>query len=77
MDLLISWIPGGFPTSCIFGCLSQDCLALCDRDSLIVGIGNVLTSIFAGFVIFPIIGYLAKELDMEVDKVVEQGGWKS
>jgi len=42
-----------------------------------VGIGNVLTSIFAGFVIFPIIGYLAKELDMEVDKVVEQGGWKS
>ena len=38
-----------------------------------MGIGNVLTSIFAGFVIFPIIGYLAKELGKDVDKVVEQG----
>ncbi|XP_076450427.1 sodium- and chloride-dependent glycine transporter 1-like isoform X2 [Babylonia areolata] len=45
----------------------------CFKDSLIVGIGNVLTSIYAGFVIFPIIGYLANELDMEVDKVVDQG----
>ncbi|KAL8589243.1 hypothetical protein ACOMHN_017044 [Nucella lapillus] len=45
----------------------------CFKDSLIVGVGNVLTSIFAGFVIFPIIGYLANELDMDVDKVVEQG----
>lgn len=45
----------------------------CFKDSLIVGIGNVCTSIFAGFVIFPIIGYLAKELNMPVSKVVEQG----
>ncbi|KAL8618892.1 hypothetical protein ACOMHN_020311 [Nucella lapillus] len=45
----------------------------CFKDSLIVGVGNIMTSIFAGFVIFPIIGYLAKELDMDVDKVVEQG----
>ena len=51
----------------------EDHFALCYRDSLIVGVGNVLTSIYAGFVIFPIIGYLAKELDMDVDKVVDQG----
>ncbi|KAJ8299277.1 hypothetical protein KUTeg_023337 [Tegillarca granosa] len=45
----------------------------CFKDSLIVSIGNICTSIFAGFVIFSIIGYLAKELEMEVDDVVEQG----
>lgn len=44
-----------------------------DRDSLIVGIGNICTSIFAGFVIFSIIGYLAHELQMPIDKVVDQG----
>ncbi|XP_014772306.1 sodium-dependent proline transporter isoform X1 [Octopus bimaculoides] len=45
----------------------------CYKDALIVSIGNICTSIFAGFVIFSIIGYLANELDMPVDKVVDQG----
>ncbi|XP_059149953.1 sodium- and chloride-dependent glycine transporter 1-like isoform X2 [Physella acuta] len=45
----------------------------CFKDSLIVGVGNICTSIYAGFVIFSIVGYLAKELDMPVDKVVAQG----
>lgn len=45
----------------------------CSRDSLIVGIGNICTSIFAGFVIFSIIGYLAHDLQMPIDKVVDQG----
>ncbi|XP_048731298.1 sodium- and chloride-dependent glycine transporter 1-like isoform X2 [Ostrea edulis] len=45
----------------------------CFKDSLIVGIGNICTSIFAGFVIFSIIGYLAHELQMPIDKVVDQG----
>lgn len=40
---------------------------------MIVSISNVLTSIFAGFVIFSVIGYLAHELNVEVDKVVEEG----
>ena len=35
--------------------------------------GNIATSLFAGFVIFAIIGYLANELNMRVDEVVDQG----
>ncbi|KAH9491471.1 Sodium- and chloride-dependent glycine transporter 1 [Bulinus truncatus] len=45
----------------------------CFKDSLIVGVGNVCTSIYAGFVIFSIVGYLAKELEMDIDKVVDEG----
>ncbi|XP_055936488.1 sodium- and chloride-dependent glycine transporter 1-like isoform X3 [Argiope bruennichi] len=45
----------------------------CYKDSLIVSISNVLTSIFAGFVIFSVIGYLAHELNVEVGKVVDEG----
>ncbi|KAK3104058.1 hypothetical protein FSP39_024079, partial [Pinctada imbricata] len=43
------------------------------EDTLVVAIGNIATSLFAGLVIFAIIGYLANELDMEVDKVIDQG----
>ncbi|PRD31497.1 UNVERIFIED_CONTAM: Slc6a5, partial [Trichonephila clavipes] len=45
----------------------------CYKDSLIVSISNVLTSIFAGFVIFSVIGYLAHELNVKVDRVVDEG----
>ena len=38
-----------------------------------VSISNISTSIFAGFVIFSIVGYLAKELDKEVSEVLDQG----
>lgn len=34
---------------------------------------NIGTSFFAGLVIFSIIGFLAHELDVEVEKVVDQG----
>lgn len=51
--------------ACGFSCVT--------RDSLIVATSNILTSIFAGFVIFSIIGYLAHELDTEVGQVVDQG----
>lgn len=43
------------------------------RDTLIVAFGNIGTSLFAGFVIFAIIGYLAQELNMKVEEVVDQG----
>lgn len=43
------------------------------RDSLIVSIGNCLTSFFAGFVIFSFLGFLAYTLNTTVDKVAESG----
>ncbi|XP_067655017.1 sodium- and chloride-dependent glycine transporter 1-like [Haliotis asinina] len=60
---------GGLITLSSYNKFHNDCF----KDTLIVSIGNICTSIFAGFVIFAIVGYLANELKMPVDKVVEQG----
>lgn len=38
-----------------------------------MAVANILTSFFAGLVIFCIIGFLAHELRVDVDKVVDQG----
>ena len=43
------------------------------RDSLVVAIGDTLTAIFAGFVIFAIIGYMAKEIGVPIEEVATQG----
>ena len=43
------------------------------RDALLVGMGNCITSFFAGFVIFGIIGYMAHELGVPVEDVAAQG----
>ena len=40
---------------------------------VVVLVANAGTSIFSGFVVFSIIGYLAHELEVPVDAVVEQG----
>ncbi|KAH7638851.1 hypothetical protein HUG17_2884 [Dermatophagoides farinae] len=45
----------------------------CYRDSILVLFANAGTSIFSGFVVFSIIGYLAHEMDVAVDEVVDQG----
>ncbi|XP_072015442.1 sodium- and chloride-dependent glycine transporter 2-like [Amphiura filiformis] len=45
----------------------------CYRDSLLVASLNCLTSLFAGFVIFAIVGFMAHEAGKEVDEVVTQG----
>ena len=47
--------------------------ALCSRDSLIVSLGNCLTSFFAGFVIFSYLGFLSGELGVEVKDVAASG----
>ena len=43
------------------------------RDAVMVGCGNCLTSFFAGFVIFGIIGFMAHELGVPVEEVAAQG----
>ena len=45
----------------------------CFRDTLIVGIVNAGTSIFAGFVIFSFLGYLSFELEEPIEKVAQSG----
>jgi len=44
-------------------------------DTLLVVILDAVTSIFAGFAIFSIIGHLAYTLNTSVDKVAASGAW--
>ena len=43
------------------------------RDSIIVSVGNCVTSFFAGFVIFSSLGFLAGQLDVPVKDATESG----
>lgn len=43
------------------------------KDTLIVCITNCLTSLFAGFAIFTIVGNMAKNLGKPVNEVVDSG----
>ena len=45
----------------------------CHRDALLIGACNSLTSIYAGFSVFGVIGFLAKTKNVGIDDVVTQG----
>lgn len=45
----------------------------CYFDSMFIAIANCCTSIFAGFVIFSIVGFMAHELNQPIENVVDQG----
>ncbi|XP_045492639.1 sodium- and chloride-dependent glycine transporter 1-like isoform X2 [Colias croceus] len=60
---------GGLITLSSYNKFSNNCYL----DSLIVAVSNIATSFFAGLVIFSVIGFLAHELHVSVDRVVDQG----
>ncbi|CAH1796728.1 unnamed protein product [Owenia fusiformis] len=60
---------GGLITLASYNKFHNNCL----RDAVFVAIGDCLTSIFGGFVIFAVIGYMAHVLKEDVGDVVRQG----
>ncbi len=45
----------------------------CHRDALLVGVCNSLTSLYAGFTVFGVIGYIAKAKNADIADVVTEG----
>lgn len=43
------------------------------RDTLILGLGNALTSVFSGFVVFSILGFMARRLNTDIKNVATDG----
>ncbi|KAJ8270877.1 hypothetical protein GJAV_G00120290 [Gymnothorax javanicus] len=45
----------------------------CYRDSIIISVTNCATSVYAGFVIFSILGFMAHHLNVDVSEVADHG----
>ncbi len=45
----------------------------CHRDALLIGFCNSLTSLYAGFTVFGVIGFLAEIKEQDIDEVVTEG----
>jgi solute carrier family 6 amino acid transporter-like protein 5/7/9/14 len=50
-------------------------LCLVYREALLVPVVNCLTSIFAGFVVFTVLGHIAHEKGVSVANVTQGGGY--
>ncbi|XP_070554260.1 sodium- and chloride-dependent glycine transporter 1-like [Ptychodera flava] len=66
-SLGIAW--GGLPTLGSYNKFHNNC----HRDSLIVALCNCGTSVFAGFVIFSVIGFMAYDTQVPIEKVADEG----
>ncbi|PAA71554.1 hypothetical protein BOX15_Mlig013345g1, partial [Macrostomum lignano] len=66
-SLSSSW--GGLITLASYNRFKTDCI----RDGMLISICNCATSVFAGFVVFSFLGYLAQELNTNVKDVAQSG----
>ena len=53
----------------------ESCSHTCCRDSLLYSAVNSGTSFLAGFVIFPVLGFMAREQGLSVGEVAESGAY--
>ncbi|KFD61692.1 hypothetical protein M514_04761 [Trichuris suis] len=60
---------GGLTTLSSYNVLNNNIL----RDTIVITLGNIFTSLLSGFVVFSILGYMASELDTTVDAIATSG----